>query len=235
MTSHNPQETMRRLQLSIESQAVIGRDKWRDLARDLGPVATSASRLLDEGARELRTASDSAAARIRQLRADDLIPDAGRQRLIGETLDEARKARAAAKSKLHGAQAILEAEARTRALPRLDPKREQAARQELQLLCSGSEDPASVLIEAAKGDGELAGCAVSSYGESLLRAKGVPNAKELHKGVCDAAIASARKSSDPRRQTAAAALAALTDLRKTVVANVAAADWQLKDEGFSLP
>ena len=43
-------------------------------------------------------------------------------------------------------------------LLKLDPKREQAAREELRLLTSGPEDAADVLLRLAAGDDELAGC-----------------------------------------------------------------------------
>ena len=90
--------------------------------------------------------SNSAALRVRQLREDDLTPEAGRQRLIAEALAEGGKKRDAARARMRAAREVLAAKARAAALPTLDPKREAAAREELCLLASGTRDPVDVLL-----------------------------------------------------------------------------------------
>ena len=78
------------------------------------------------------------------------------------------------------------------------------------------------------------GAACSSYGESLLRAKGVHKAPELHKAVEDVAVHAARQSADPRRQAAAAAYSALGELDKGMACSESLADDPLDDAGVEL-
>lgn len=235
MTTHGQNDDLKRLRRNIESQMHTTHDRWRKLAAGLGPTAREVWRTYEHAARELRVVSDTAAQRVKQLREDDLLPDAGRRRLIDEARSEGTKARAAARARMKAAREVLAAKARVAALPKLSPEREQAAREELRLLTSGTNDPADVLLELATGDDELAAVAVSGYAESLLRAKGVPSAPAVYAAVCDHAVDAARRSADPARQVAAAAHVALGELDRAMSCAEAAANAMLEDEGVELP
>jgi len=231
----NPNERMQELNRSIRGQLQDGLSAWRKTAAALGPSALASFEQYEQAAHDLQMASSSAAARVRQLRADDLLPDAGRRRLIDETLADAAKKRDRARAQMRAARDVLAAKARASALPRLDPKREQAAREELRLLTDNAPDAAAVLLELAQRDDELAGVAVSSYGESMLRARGTPKAKDLHAVVQDVAVEAAAKSADPERQAAAAAVSALGQLDRATACAESVADAMLEDEGVELP
>ncbi|NLE22081.1 MAG: hypothetical protein GX624_04795 [Actinobacteria bacterium] len=233
MTS--PQDQIQKHRDSISAQMRASHAHWRKLAHALGPTARATFEAYEAAVRELRQASDSAALRVKQLREDDMLPDAGRRRLIAETLSEAAKKRSAARARMRAARDVLAAKARSAALPKLAKDREAAAREELRMLTSGAEDPASVLLELAQRDDELGAVAVSSYAESLLRAKGVPSAPAVYAAVCDHAVDAARRSADPARQVAAAAHVALGELDRAMSCAEAAANAMLEDEGVELP
>ncbi len=186
--------------------------RWRGLASQLGSGAAAAWRDYEAAVRELETVSNSAALRVAQLRKDDLIPAEGRRRLIDEALADGRTKRAAAAKQMQAARTVLAAKARSAALPRLDPAREMAARDELRLLADASDDPLDALVELAAAESDLAAVAVSRYGESYLRARGVPKAPERHLLVQDRAVDAAKRSNDPTRRAAAEAYAALPEL-----------------------
>ena len=175
------------------------------------------------------------AVTVRRLRQDDLLPDAGRRRLVDETLADAAKKRKAALTRMRAARTILAAEARNAALPRLDPAREQAAREELRMLADSAADPSAVLLDLARRGDELAAVAVSSYGESLLRARGVHKAPDLHRAIQDHAVNAARVSADSTRQAAAAAHAQLVDLDRATACAQSAANALLEDENVEPP
>ncbi len=231
---NGPDKHKETLRNSIRQRHFAIHEQWRKLAAGLGPSAAETFREYERAAQEMTVVSNSAALRVRQLREDDLTPEAGRQRLIAEALAEGGKKRDAARARMRAAREVLAAKARAAALPTLDPKREAAAREELCLLASGTRDPVDVLLELAAGDDELAGVAVSRYGESLLRAKGVHKAPELHRAVEDQAVHAARQSADPKRQAAAAAYAALGELDKGMGVAESLADNALEDEGVEL-
>jgi len=220
------------LRKSADRQLVTHLDEWRKLAKALGPSAHEAYREYEKAASELRMVSNGAAVRISQLQKDDLTPEEGRKRLIAETRDKARKEREAARKRMDAALTILETQARIAAMPKLDPKREAAARDELRLLTDSAADPARVLIELAQRDDELGGVAVSSYGESLLWAKGVRDAAKMHDAVRNVATGSAKLSADPERQAGYAAYSHLTDLRKATALVESAANSMLEDLGI---
>lgn len=234
MNDHGPDEQMKQYRDSIRAQLRAATATWRTLAAGLGPSAREVFREYEAAARDLETVSNSLAFRLRQLAGDDLTPEAGKQRLASEAREKAAKQRSAARRKMADARTILAAKAYARALPKLDPKREQAAREELRLLTDNAPDTAAVLLELAQRDDELAGVAVSSYAESMLRARGTPKAKDLHAVVRDVAVEAAAKSADPERQTAAAAYAALGELDRATACAESVADAMLEDSGVEL-
>ncbi|NLG65271.1 MAG: hypothetical protein GX537_06665 [Actinobacteria bacterium] len=231
---NGPDKQKETLRNALRQRQLAAHEQWRKLAAGLGPSAAETFREYERAAQELGVVSNSAAFRVKQLREDDLLPDAGRRRLISDALSEGAKKRDAARARMRTAREVLAAKARAAAMPKLDPKREAAAREELRLLTGGTNDPADVLLELAKGDDELAAVSVSSYSQSLLRAKGVRKAPELHKAVQDVAVHTARRSADPKRRAAASAYSALGELDRAMACSESLAEGTLEDLGVEL-
>ena len=154
--------------------------------------------------------ANSTKLKIDRLLDDDTIPLASRQRQAREAL-AAGTAEVAKLQSAMGAQiTVIKAYLKTQAKPRLDPAREGPTRDEIRTRVMGSKDPVGELLELARGDDELAACVTNgTFAESLLRGQGVAakEAKEAVESIHSVAAGAASLSADPRRKTAAEALA----------------------------
>jgi hypothetical protein len=152
----------------------------------------------------------AAAAKIRAAENNDLIPEHGRLRLLGEARAEAMAALDEQERLAHVATDTLRAILTGMALPRVERDREMPARDEVRLLVQGAGDPLQTMLDLAQRHDELAAVVTSSYGESLLRATGVQDARKLHhESVCGVALAS---NVDHPDQTVRGSAMALRDL-----------------------
>jgi hypothetical protein len=198
-------------QIAASEQAHLA--KWRGRS-GVTHTARELYKNLEAAASQAKMAANTAQSKVDRLRADDLMPVAGKRRLVAEALAQGKADVKKHTDRMAATLLVLDAELGTAALPRLDPQREAFARDELRLRLDGAADPVAVLFELAQGDGELAAVAVSSYGESYLRAKGIPRAKEAHAGVRNVAAAYADQSADPARRAIGEARAELPELHK---------------------
>jgi len=184
--------------------------------------------------RELRTLANTTALKLRELEANDLLPEAGKARLLAETRSEAKERYQELHRKLNGALAVLETAAFTAALPPVPRDREAAARDEALMRMLGTNDPVRALEEVASLGGEMSAVAASSWGESYLRAKGLSpaEAKRMHREVVQlVAVHAATNSADQRQAAQAKAYFALPAVRKAATIHLNLASDDLKAAG----
>lgn len=184
--------------------------------------------------REMRNLASATQVKVDRLEADDLTPEAGKQRLLGETRAEARAEFERLRQKMDGALAVLEDAVHAAALPPVPRDREAHARDEAVMRMSSASDPLQALEEVASLGGELSAVAASSWGESYLVAKGVKpqEARRLHRSVVQvAAINAAMRTGDTPAGRAAQAYFALPEARKAAVIHLNMAADDLKAAG----
>lgn len=201
---------------SLEKQASEATSAFAPHARH-NTLVNGAYETVCSANRELRTLANTTALKLRELEANDLLPELGKQRLLRETRSDARERYQALKRQLDGALAVLETAAFNAALPPVPRDREALVRDEAVLRMSGTNDPVRALEELAGLGGELGALAASSWGESYLRAKGLSpaEAKRMHRQVVQvSAIHAATKSPDTQLAAPAKAYFALTDVKK---------------------
>lgn len=153
-----------------------------------------------------KRAAQAAEARVKQLREDDSIFPDGKRRMIQQAIETAKSEVKTQQGRAEAAMKIIHASLHVAAQPKLDRTREMAARDELRLILDNSRDVTGTMLDLAQRDDELGAIAVSSYGESYLRAKGVQDAKGAMERIRTVAAASASKSNDPERKAAGVAL-----------------------------
>jgi hypothetical protein len=123
---------------------------------------------------------------------------------------EARKTAEEQRSRLvdEGQRALkkLEAALTETATPKLDLKREQAARQELELAISGARPEAAAVGLATNGSREALGALFTSYGKTLLTARGVEDPDRVLKDARAAAVAVAGERGGTPREIVAGKL-----------------------------
>ncbi len=181
--------------------------------------ATHTSRELfknyENAARAAKMAANGAQSKVERLRADDLMNPEGRRRLVREALEQGRAEVKKHQDRMEASLDVLKAELSQAAVLRVDPKRESPAREELRMLLDGAADPVAAMIDCAQRDDELGAVCASSYGESYLRGRGIPDARAAHESVRSVAVACAAKSTDPIRRAAGEARAEFGSLEKS--------------------
>lgn len=184
--------------------------------------------------RELRALANTAALKLHELEENDLMPEAGKVRLMTETREGARAQYEQLRQKLDGALAVLETATRDAALPRVPRDREALVRDEAVMRMSGTTDPVKALEELAALGGDLGALAASGWGESYLRAKGLSpaEAKRMHREVVQVvAIDAAAKSADTTVAANAKAYFALPHVKKAALIHLNRAGDDLKAAG----
>ena len=202
-------------ELALQTKQVALQNEWRTAYANATTAARQGFDQLTNVGRAMTATGQEYAAKIAQLRENDLIPREGRDRLLQETAAEARAKLRRLDEQQRSILAVMDKELSGASLPKIPAGREMPARDELRMLLDGSQDPVRTMAEvAARGD-ELAAVAVGSFGESYFRAKGMRprDAKEDHSIVQMQAVAAARNSSDPTVAAAANAYAALPKLQ----------------------
>jgi hypothetical protein len=224
-----PQLEQLREQITAKEQATI------EAYRRHSGVTHAAGELFknyEAAARQAKAAANGARSTVERLRADDTIPADSRRRQVREALATGRADVKRWQDRMDDALVVLKAHLAVDAVPRVDPKRETPAREELRMVLDGAVDPVATMIELAQHDDELGAAAASSYGESYLRAKGTPKAKEAHQQVRAVAAASARFSNDPTRRAIGEAHGAVGELDKAMgcTHQIARADLEAAEE-----
>ena len=161
-------------------------------------------------------AANSAQSKVERLRDDDLMPVAGKQRLIREAIEEGQAGVRKAQQAMETTLTVLDAHLSVIATPTVDPKREALARDEIRDRLDGSTTLVSELLNLAQGDGDLAAIlANGTWAESFMRGQGtdIKQAREAAGTLRNIAAASAVQSSDPVRRAAAEAREELSDLQ----------------------
>ena len=176
--------------------------------------ARDAYRGFSAAAAKAKQAARSAESRVKQLRDDDLMPLAGKRRLMDEALSEARRRVGEEQARMDVALKILEAELSMAAMPRLDRTREQTAKDEvlIRLGSANVSETIAVLSEFARGEDDLAAVVCTgTWTESLLRGRGVAarDVGQFVSAIRETAAQSAAQSADPKRAAVAAARADL--------------------------
>ena len=165
-------------------------------------------------------AANSAQSKVEKLRDDDLMPAAGKARLVREAIEEGRNGGWKAQQALQVNLAVLDAHLAVVAMPRIDKDREALARDEIRTRLSGSPNLVSELLNLAQQDSDMAAIlANGTFAESFMRGQGtdVRRAKETAETLRRVAAASAVQSADPVRRAAAQAREDLGDLQGSMV------------------
>jgi hypothetical protein len=170
-----------------------------------------------DAGRAMKTTATGAAEKIAQLRADDTLFPAGRDRLIGETTDAARSQLKKLDEQQRVCLEILGRELSAAALPKLSRDREMPARDEARMILDGAADPVRAMAQLAKRGDDVAAVLVGSYGDSYLRARGSRTPREDHELVRLQAVEAGRRSQDAQVQKAATAYFALDALKGAAV------------------
>lgn len=207
--------------LLVESEARL--NQWRSLARQ-APVVARAFDAVDKLTQEIRRDALGARLTAERYAGDDTMYPQGRQRLLAESNAKAQDTYRKQQAALGVALAALEQTVRVALTPQVAKDREALARDELRMVLDGAPDPVLAMAEIAKNGGELAAVAVSSYGESYLRAKGTTNAPHAASLVRDVAFQSAAeaavKAEDANLRalgTAALAMGELASVRAAAI------------------
>lgn len=204
-------DQLKELRERIEQMELEARAKWRPLAQ----VTPNAARLfaqLEDDLNHAKQVARGAAHKAEGYLQDDTLYPEGRARLAREATQEGQERAKDYLRRAQGCVSVIAAETQHALVPPLDPAREMPARDELRMLVEMSPDPVAAMQEATARSRELASVACSSYGESLLRAKGVHDAPEHHSAVRMQAAASAMASGDPAYELAGKAYRELSTL-----------------------
>ena len=199
-----------------ESQAEA-LNRWRPLSGVTHNVRET-YKILEANLSKALQAAASAQYRVEQLRDDDVMNPAGRERLIREAIAKGKSEVRKYQSAADAAVLVIKANLQEGALPRVDPAREAMLREELRMRVEASPDPvAEMFVLAQDPDSELAACAASSYGESLLRAKGVSKAPEAAQSIRAVAAEVSAQSVDPARRAIGEARAKVSALDDALI------------------
>lgn len=181
---------------------------------NLTPETRQAFDAFRKASHDARVVVNGAAGKMTTTAADKTLYPEGARAIVAEQRKLAKAAIAQATKQQQTALTVLEAKLRGLSLPTPpSTAREALAREEVRLALDDA-DLVGSMAEIAGRDDELAAVVAGSFGESYLRARGVAKPVDMHGLVRGAAIAAAAKSTDPRRQQAAAAIAALPELEK---------------------
>jgi hypothetical protein len=200
---------------------VLGDRALPDGVRRLSSEATSAIS-------DVRKQVHHAAGNLDALAANDLLPQRGKERLINKAKATTAAALRELDARSESAIMALEAGLTATAQPSWPAGADRAeARESFRLLVDAeADDPAAIVRELVTDpDPALAAVAASSYAQTYLRSRGVPQ------GVITAtatfAAQHALTSTDPTRRAAALALTKLDDLRKAKQKSFVAANFAI--------
>jgi hypothetical protein len=201
--------------LALQTKQVALTGEWRANYADATVAVRQGFDQLISAGRAMTATGAEYAAKLKQLRDDDLMYPEGRDRLLESTAAEARLKMNKLDETQRNVLAFMDRELTVTCLPKMPPGREMAARDEARMILDGSPDPAQTMGELAVRHDELAAAIVGSYGESYLRAKGMSpkDAAEDHSLVQMQAVGAARNSADPAVVAAANAYGALPKLQ----------------------
>jgi hypothetical protein len=205
-------------QQAVDAEAVVEQqfaDQWQQHSHATPQTAMYTTQLNDIS-RQMKQTAANAASVINGLKENDTMAPEGKLRLISEATSAAKAKMAKLEATQRAVEAAVAKDLTAAALPQVDAAREQLARQELLMLLQSSPNPEALLIDLASKGGELAGVAVSSFGESYLRAQGMKpkDAVDAHSLIEVSAVAAAVSSPNPAQAKAAQAYAALPTLSK---------------------
>lgn len=207
-------------------------DAWERGHRKLTPAVAEAYRELRGAGAQTRRKAREIVLRIESLESDDMLPEQARERLIREARHEASKLIPALRERQQAALAVIAKETQAAALPRIERDREPLARDEARMVLDGASDPRTAMVELAERGGELQAVVTGSWGESYLRARGVPKAADEHGFVRDRAIAANARHSDEAVRSAAQAHGALGELQKGATVSEHLAKAELDQAGL---
>jgi hypothetical protein len=231
----NPTEEQQAIIDRLDTEERTALDGWRRAFAGQSPTVREAFADFAKAGEQIKMVARGAAVRVAALREDDMSNPEGIRRQIVElqrqTADQIKHLRKWQDASL----AVLESTLRVHSLPPVPSEREMLARDELLLIVNSSPDPVTALMELAQRGGELGAVAASSYGESLLRAKGVLRAPVMHEHICTVARAANTKHPDPAVATAAQALFKMSELEKARAAGRYVVDATLTEAGVTEP
>lgn len=206
-----------------ESSTVRG--EW--IAQSPGHLPAAAQepyRVVDGAIQEAKNTITSARATVEKLHGDDLMPAAGRARLIREQLDTARTTLAEQITRADNALMIMRATLINEALPQVGSGRELLARHDAQMLLDRATDPHVAMVRLAQRGDDVGALVASGWGRDYLTARGIDDSvlPVMHGAVIDSAVqAAAEQTLDPGRQVAARHVAHMSHLAaaRDMVAN----------------
>ncbi|HET6683621.1 MAG TPA: hypothetical protein VFG75_07980, partial [Gaiella sp.] len=121
-------------------------------------------------------------------RRRDLLPADGYERLVRDAKRDAEAKSSEAQQAAKRAYEQLEQSLLADAMPKLDPAREQLARDECHLAFTGSAQPETAALNvAAEGSDEVLAVLLTGWGRTLLAARGVRNVDDLLRRVRETA------------------------------------------------
>lgn len=190
------------------------------LTSDVMPVAVRDA--LGDYRRAIRdgmSAADQLEADLAELKAKaDLVPPHGLERLRGEAVADAEQRNGEAYQRATKAMDTLKAEVREAALPKVPREREQLARDELLVAFADAKGAAArtrAVDLAQTGNAEVVGALLSSYGTTLLQARGL-GGRDLQETLDSvktlAASVASERATTPRELIAAKAFGRLDRL-----------------------
>jgi hypothetical protein len=171
---------------TVETLADLAEQVLNDASRELALGSADMTQGVRDAAGDYRSAVSDVLAAGRQAAADlrelgqkrDLLPAQGAERLRNEAIAEASERSADADRRAARAYAKLEAELQAAALPKLNPAREQLARDELREALGDAQGARAITqaLDVVRGGSyEAAAALFTTYGSTLLKARGVAN------------------------------------------------------------
>jgi hypothetical protein len=183
---------------------------------------------------KVQSVAEQAWSKAAHMRVNDTVAKGGRDRVVRETVTEARteveRLADAAETQVLVARAELELQA----VGKVSPQREAFARQDAETTLGGRTDVGSLRQLAHDQDPDVRALVAGPWGYRRIRAQASSDeqAQELHRAVREIALDTARKVGSPEQQRAAEGLGAMTEALKAVQAARAQARMTLK--GFSI-
>jgi hypothetical protein len=168
----------------------------------LPTVANEPYKVIGAALAKARQQVNSARSTVEKLRADYMIPEAGRSRKIRETIEEARKTVGDEVARADRAVAVMRAVLNAEALPKLVPGNELIARADAQMILDRADDPQTAMAALARRSDDVGALVASPWGRDYLAARGFDD-PAFHQQVVLTSVDAATESGDGNRRAAA--------------------------------
>lgn len=226
------QDKIRRINSSHEGAQKIRGVVTREVSA-MGDLAIpyETRKAIKESINRAVTAADAGVVKGVAAMTDDRYAPVARDRIMKEEVEKANKDIADSLDTAEVHLEVAKASLITEAVGKVNPRREEFARQDAQTIMNGAPSVAEGLQRLAKDtDPDIRALAAGEWGLRHLEAAGEKNPKRRHEAIVLEAVEAAREHGDPKAQKAAESFFNIGQVRRAIDAGRGYA--QLSMSGF---